>query len=216
MNHSLDDRIGLVGATPDCATASATPPCRYNTRKPRGRRSGAARSGAPAGASNGSGPASLLQVALNLGLGAGLGLVRVLAVLPLRAALAEEVPALVEGGLELVHPGALRVGVVGAVAELVLLLHQGGDAAQDVLLVHAGSRARPGGAETDGALKRPRAPSPRGRRPAGWSPRRQSARGRGGRCGPAEPGPGGAPSSWCAPRARRPPAPATGGSAAAA
>src|SRR5688572_26429387 len=80
--------------------------------------------------------APLLQVTLHLGLGTRFGLVGVLAVLPFRAALAQEVPALVEGGLEFVHPRALLVGVRGALAELVLLLHERGDAAQDVLLVH--------------------------------------------------------------------------------
>ena len=49
----------------------------------------------------------LLQVALHLRLGARLGLVRVLAVLPLRAPLPEQVPALVEVGLELADAGAL-------------------------------------------------------------------------------------------------------------
>jgi hypothetical protein len=102
--------------------------------------------------------------------GARLGLVGVLAVLPLGAALAQEIPALVERGVDLVHPRALLVGVLGALAELVLLLHQGGDAAQDVLLVHDGPGARRRRRETDrgepSGVSRRRAHSPRGTRPA--------------------------------------------------
>ena len=55
----------------------------------------------------------LLEVALDLRLGAGRGLVGVLAVLPLGPPLPQQVPALVEVRLELGHAGALLGGVLG-------------------------------------------------------------------------------------------------------
>src|SRR6476620_5376257 len=84
-------------------------------------------------------PSRLLEVALHRRLGAHLRLVGVLVVLALGPPLPEEVPALVQVGLEPADAGALLVGVLLGLAELVLLLDQRVDAAQDVGLVHADS-----------------------------------------------------------------------------
>src|SRR3954451_21678087 len=81
----------------------------------------------------------LLEVALHGRLRAHLCLVRVLVVLALRPALAQQVPALVQVGLEPADPLALLVGVLLGLAELVLLVDQRVDAAEDVGLVHADS-----------------------------------------------------------------------------
>ena len=51
--------------------------------------------------------------------------------------LAQQVPQLVQVHLQFGHAGARLVGVLAAVAELVLLLDQRVDAAEDVGLVHA-------------------------------------------------------------------------------
>jgi hypothetical protein len=86
--------------------------------------------------------AALLQVALDRAFGADGGGVGVLAGVAAGAALAQQVPALVEGDLDLVEAGLL--GLVEAVAgglalEGVLLLDQGADAAEDLPVVHGAS-----------------------------------------------------------------------------
>jgi hypothetical protein len=75
------------------------------------------------------------------------GGVGVLAGVAAGAALAEEVPALVELDLDLVEAGLLLVveAFAGGLAlEGVLLLDQGADAVQDLLVVHPGSSDRGG------------------------------------------------------------------------
>src|SRR5829696_6113059 len=110
---------------------------------------------------------ALLEVALHGRLRTGLRLVGVLVVLTLGPPLPQQVPALVQVRLELLHAGALVVGVLGALAELVLLVHEGGDPAEDVVLVHARQPAPEDDAETGRVTPR-RAPSRRGTRPAAW------------------------------------------------
>jgi len=63
-------------------------------------------------------PRGSLQVVLHLRFGSGLGLVGVLAVLPLGVPLAQQVPELVAVLLDLAQPGSLLVGVLPAVAQL--------------------------------------------------------------------------------------------------
>src|SRR3954470_18404719 len=93
-------------------------------------------------------PSRLLQVALDSRLRPGLRLVGVLVVLALGPPLAEQVPALVQVGLELTDTGALLLGVLGGLAELVLLVDQRVDAAEDVVLVHVRQPALPRSPET--------------------------------------------------------------------
>src|SRR6476661_5930786 len=88
-------------------------------------------------------PSRLLQVSLHGRLRAHLGLVGVLVVLALGPALAQQVPALVQVGLEPADPGPRLVGVLLGLAELVLLVDQRVDAAEDVGLVHADSLPHP-------------------------------------------------------------------------
>src|SRR6476620_4825268 len=88
-------------------------------------------------------PSRLLEVALHRRLGAHLRLVGVLVVLALGPPLPEEVPALVQVGLEPADPGPRLVGVLLGLAELVLLVDQRVDAAEDVGLVHGDSLPHP-------------------------------------------------------------------------
>jgi hypothetical protein len=81
----------------------------------------------------------LLQVTLDRALRADVGGVGVLAGVAAGAALAEEVPALVELDLDLVEAGLLVVveAFAGGLAfEGVLLLDEGADAVEDLLVVH--------------------------------------------------------------------------------
>ena len=83
--------------------------------------------------------APLLLVPLDRALGPGLGRARILTRVPQGAALAQEVPALVEPDLHVVQLLPLVVGEatteVGGV-ELVLLRGQPVDAVQQVLVLH--------------------------------------------------------------------------------
>src|SRR3954471_8744195 len=92
-------------------------------------------------------PSRLLEVALHGRLGAHLRLVGVLVVLALGPPLPEQVPALVQVCLEPADPLALLVGVLRGLAELVLLVDQRVDAAEDVGLVHAHSLPYPSGTQ---------------------------------------------------------------------
>src|SRR5919112_176079 len=98
----------------------------------------------------------LLQVPLDRALGADGGAVGVLAGVAAGPALTQQVPALVEGDLDLVEAGLL--GLVEALAdglalEGVLLLDQGADAVHDLLVVHgAHSTASAGGRGPGGSL----------------------------------------------------------------
>src|SRR3954471_18896055 len=112
-------------------------------------------------------PSRLLQVALDGRLGAGLRLVGVLVALALGPPLTEQVPALVQVRLELTDPAALLLGVLGGLAELVLLVDQRVDAAEDFVLFHARHPALPRSPETGRALTRRPGPTPRGTRPTG-------------------------------------------------
>src|SRR6476619_4801495 len=87
--------------------------------------------------------ALLLEVALDGRFRAHLRLVGVLVVLALGPALAQQVPALVQVGLEPADPGPLLVGVLLGLPKLVLLVDQRVDAAEDVGLVHADSLPYP-------------------------------------------------------------------------
>src|SRR5256714_1430972 len=91
--------------------------------------------------------AGLLQVALDLAgraLGRGVG---VGAELAGGAAAAQEIPVLVEGDLQFTQPGALLLGVdlalLGPHAKIALLVHELGDPAQDLLVVHPHSLSQP-------------------------------------------------------------------------
>src|SRR3954453_113620 len=98
-------------------------------------------------------PRRLLQVALHGRLRAGGRVVGVLVVLPLRAALAQQVPRLVQVCLDGVHPGPLLVGVLGALPQLVLLVHEGVDAVEDLLFVHARSLPAAAGPKPTGSAR---------------------------------------------------------------
>jgi hypothetical protein len=81
----------------------------------------------------------LLQVTLDRALRADVGGVGVLAGVAAGSALAEEVPALVELDFDLVEAGLLVVveAFAGGLAfEDVLLLDEGADAVEDLLVVH--------------------------------------------------------------------------------
>jgi hypothetical protein len=81
-----------------------------------------------------------LAIALYLADGTDCGLIRVLAGLALRPTLPEQVPALVEGGLELLKTTLLLLSAHGPslqlLAKLVLFLDELGDGVQDVCVVH--------------------------------------------------------------------------------
>ena len=83
----------------------------------------------------------LLQVALDRALGADGGGVGVLAGVAAGPALAQQIPALVEGDLDLVEAGLLGLAEAfagGLALEAVLLLDQGADAVEDLPVVHGG------------------------------------------------------------------------------
>src|SRR2546430_4894923 len=89
----------------------------------------------------------LLQVALDLArraLGRGVG---VGAELACGAPAAQEIPVLVEGDLQFTQPGSLLLGVdlalLGPHAKTALLVHELGDPAQDLLVVHRHSLSQP-------------------------------------------------------------------------
>ena len=83
--------------------------------------------------------ASLLKVGLNLVFGALVSVVRVVAELALGAALAQQVPALVQVLLDVREPAAVLVGRLGLGAKFMLLGNELIDVAEDLLVVHCGS-----------------------------------------------------------------------------
>lgn len=98
--------------------------------------------------------AELLQVALDLTGGAGLRLLRITALIQPGATLTQQVPALVEGDLELGELTAFGLGIDLALralgTQLVLTIHQGFDARENVLFahgVHCTTRAKASPAE---------------------------------------------------------------------
>src|SRR5882724_9736521 len=65
-----------------------------------------------------------------------LGGVRILAEFALRAALAQQVPALVELLGNRLQALGIRLGAGGVLAQLVLLVDEGGDLVEDRLVIH--------------------------------------------------------------------------------